>query len=1473
MADFRMALQALGKGRVDDEVLRDRIRKLLQARPQLADSMLQQLKLAHEQQEIGREMFISLKEYIGSCAGVVSQTQLPQGGEAPTQTMGPATRAPQQPAGRAAPSDDGDEVSTEISAAVAAVEKSGSTAAGGTAPVASDWQVSDAEAAPMEGALGVGAVIKHRFKLLEEIGVGGMGKVFKGIDLLKQEAKDKNPYVAIKLLNEDFKQHPEAFIALQRESSRQQKLAHPNIATVYDFDRIGSSGTQVYITMELLEGEPLNKLIRREARARQGLPFEEAFPIIHGLGQALKYAHERNIAHSDFKPGNSFLCKDGTVKVLDFGIARAAQNPQAAGDGVAGGEKTLFDPGKLGALTPAYASLEMLQGDEPDTRDDIYALGCVAYELLAGKHPFNKLPANTARDNKLEVAPVKGLKRRQMRALQRSLAFERKDRSPSVDEFLEQLEGAIHWYKNPWAIAAIATVVLSLGATPVVLDYYRSKEIDALIAQVNTGESEQVLAVLAGFPELSEDERRRITEEARESLQSYFELRVALVANVAQERYDFPGAGRILDEAEILYPDSQWLKELRDQVEDDKNQVLYTTNKRYLGVLGTLQEGGADSEQVRESIKEVLALISRIDPTHPLLEDQRPSIAYLQLAEREFAEGLLQDALANTMAGRALDEENASLANLQVKIERRIRVGELETAIAGQPLEGKTLADYRVVATEALELARLAPSSQVLAELSAGVGTAAEASLKEVLANGTRADAEQLAAEFSGLLSALKLGRELSLIKLAHLEGAEREAAIQELVGGSQQQLDSLLAAAQPGDSAWESQVQANLQQLVSLLPQGEGLLDEIRARVGEVYVPLIDTAAEEQRFEEAKALLERITDIAGSNVAPLVDVGGRVVAMEEEFLREEQRKAQEAEIAGRKEDLLAQLRGLDLEGAQASISYLRPLLEPGDTFWTNLQQEIERAYTQKAARAAKDQQYAAALEVLAAGRKELPESALLARLEREYTGDFRAARAGEVVQRLLAAPTETGISVLLETRQDDLVWLQDQFPQRYAELRDDAASRFGQEIGRLRETDAGLASTLALGATTLFPEVESLQGLKASLEAQPWEGLESANTALAENRLSAVGDMLALAPTNNPDAQGLRTVLGERIQQAEQAYGSFRQARTAAGNNADDLRQSKTQLQQALALWSDNPDYLKDLQELDVLISRTQRPQIREKEKTIEEIQQEQQQQAAAEKAAPATGDARSPTRDTSAPAEQAGTDDTAETTEVAAVEPVAAPWVPTPSGYPCESRLAGYGKRAKAQCYDWIGDGVRGPVMVVVPASEAVPAGFAISKYEISVNDFNKFCFLSKSCDIIKEDKDYPIVNISVSQAEKYAQWLSERTGKTYRLPTKEEWVYAAEAGGKQPKKDFNCSVVLGEKKLKGTGLVSVKSGWSNGWGLNNYLGNAQEWVKNGGALNVRGGAFQDPLSNCEISLEREHDGSPDQLTGFRLLREEVG
>ncbi|MFT4584039.1 MAG: serine/threonine protein kinase [Gammaproteobacteria bacterium] len=189
--------------------------------------------------------------------------------------------------------------------------------------------------------------------------------------VLKLEAQDLNPYIAMKVLNEDIKQRSDSFIALQREASRQQRLAHPNIATVYDFDRVGGV---IFITMELLEGTPLDDYLAEDVVPRGWLSLEEALPIITSLGSALAYAHNSEIIHSDFKPSNCFLTIDKGVKVLDFGIARAVRKPGQEA-------QTLFDGSALGAITPSYASCEMLESrGDPHPGDDVYALGCVTYE-------------------------------------------------------------------------------------------------------------------------------------------------------------------------------------------------------------------------------------------------------------------------------------------------------------------------------------------------------------------------------------------------------------------------------------------------------------------------------------------------------------------------------------------------------------------------------------------------------------------------------------------------------------------------------------------------------------------------------------------------------------------------------------------------------------------------------------------------------------------------------------------------------------------------------------------------------------------------------------------------------------------------------------------------------------------------------------------------------------------------------------
>jgi serine/threonine protein kinase len=299
-----------------------------------------------------------------------------------------------------------------------------STRPGPHAPETPTWVI--------EQPLEPGSVIKSRFVLDRRLGEGGMGVVFKARDLRKEEARDRDPYLAIKFLNAEFRRHPEALMALQRETRRAQALAHPNIITVYDFDR---DGTLIYMTMEYLEGEPLDRYILRHP---QGVRFKEAWPIIEGCSRALSYAHEQGVVHADFKPGNVFVSGERRVKVLDFGIARAVQH-----HGIDPAQGTRFDAASLGALTPAYASPEMLLGEQPDPRDDVYALACVSYELMTGRHPFDGETAVKAAHDAMPVKRTRGMTRRQHRALARGLAFRQADRSKSVEAFLDEIAGPL----------------------------------------------------------------------------------------------------------------------------------------------------------------------------------------------------------------------------------------------------------------------------------------------------------------------------------------------------------------------------------------------------------------------------------------------------------------------------------------------------------------------------------------------------------------------------------------------------------------------------------------------------------------------------------------------------------------------------------------------------------------------------------------------------------------------------------------------------------------------------------------------------------------------------------------------------------------------------------------------------------------------------------------------------------------------
>jgi hypothetical protein len=209
----------------------------------------------------------------------------------------------------------------------------------------------------------------------------------------------------------------------------------------------------------------------------------------------------------------------------------------------------------------------------------------------------------------------------------------------------------------------------------------------------------------------------------------------------------------------------------------------------------------------------------------------------------------------------------------------------------------------------------------------------------------------------------------------------------------------------------------------------------------------------------------------------------------------------------------------------------------------------------------------------------------------------------------------------------------------------------------------------------------------------------------------------------------------------------------------------------------------------------------------------------------------------------------------------------LPKKSTDACELKYAGYGKRIS--CHDTINSD-KGPTLVVVPA----PSGgktFAIGKHEVSIADFNLFCKATKSCSTRDTNGDLPLTNVDFSEINNYLQWLSVQSGAIYRLPTKAEWTYAAKASTQPAGKDFNCRVMIGDNIVKGNALLTVKSGKKNSWGLVNYIGNVQELVFDvPNKLIAMGGAYQDPLAQCNITFNRKHDGKPDSVTGFRVLRE---
>lgn len=263
-------------------------------------------------------------------------------------------------------------------------------------------------------------ILAGRYELLEKKGDGGMAVVYKAKDRLL------NRFVAIKILRPEYIRDPKFIDSFRKESQSAAGLSHPNIVSVYD---VGREGNIYYIVMELLDGENLSDLISRKAP----LDEKQVIDIARKIASALSFAHKKKIIHRDVKPHNILITDDGTVKIADFGIARAVNS------------STIVNNTSTVMGSVHYLSPEQAKGGYVDARSDIYSLGIVMYDMLTGNVPFDGENAvSVAMMHMNEDVPAPSLVNPHISAMMDAIVLKAaarrpEDRFSSADELIEAL--------------------------------------------------------------------------------------------------------------------------------------------------------------------------------------------------------------------------------------------------------------------------------------------------------------------------------------------------------------------------------------------------------------------------------------------------------------------------------------------------------------------------------------------------------------------------------------------------------------------------------------------------------------------------------------------------------------------------------------------------------------------------------------------------------------------------------------------------------------------------------------------------------------------------------------------------------------------------------------------------------------------------------------------------------------------------
>jgi len=501
-----------------------------------------------------------------------------------------------------------------------------------------------------------------KYEVIDELGRGGMGVVYRGID------ESIGREVAIKTLTQGYMSDGEMLARFYDEGRRTGRLNHPNIVTVY---ALGDDNGIPYIVMERVEGNPLDKLLRSEMT----LSMAERLKIVEDVCSALGYAHRNNVIHRDVKPANIFVQPDGNVKLLDFGIARLEK------------QDTNLNHTRTGSVvgTVPYMAPERLQGGTVDGRADIFSVGVVLYQLVAGQLPFTgedfALMQRILNDPHPPLnTKVQGYPAALEQIVDRSLAKSPEDRYSTADEMAADLNVVV----TELRLEQVRQLLPEARHLIEIQDFTRARSVlqQLLKIQPKNADARELLAEIQRHFTLRQREEKiqQLRQQAEEALnEKRFDQSLALVKE-----------GLELDTA------NQDLAKLQEKVQREKDKqeriVGYLRQADTARRVGDYKSAIAAAQKALKADKsnsKIVALCNLLNKEAEHAQRQAQAKTLLDMARGELGARRFVDALALLKEIEQVDPTNPELPLLlreansgQEQAARREVIARLEDEVA-----------------------------------------------------------------------------------------------------------------------------------------------------------------------------------------------------------------------------------------------------------------------------------------------------------------------------------------------------------------------------------------------------------------------------------------------------------------------------------------------------------------------------------------------------------------------------------------------------------------------------------------------------------------------------------------------------------------------------------------------------------------------------------------------------------------------